>query len=383
MVFEQPAGVDRPASVVAQRRGRPPRAEVFRRVETAVREVHDSFGGLPSPEAAAGIWADIWMNETHNSTAIEGNTLVLRQVEQLLRDGIAVGNRQLGEYLEVRGYADAAEWAYRQAVLPDDAATSVEAPLLTVREIRHLHHLAMTPVWDVDPHAAAGPDERPGDVRRHDIHPFPGGMTPPTHPLIGARLQDWLDQIPGLRTATDTAAQFDLLARLHAGFERVHPFLDGNGRVGRLVLDLLLVRLGYPPAVIQRNERSRYLRALRSADADRPGALAELLARAVSDSLLRFVVPALADDDRPVPIASLASPEVSLIALRNAAARGRLRAQRGPDGHWRSTRGWVQDYLDSRHRRSPAPSTRGNNDADGTAGSQPGLVGSPSASSSA
>ncbi len=345
---------------------------MFRRVEAAVREVHDTFGGLPSPAAAAGIWADIWVHETHNSTAIEGNTLVLRQVEQLLRDGIAVGNRQLAEYLEVRGYANAAAWAYRQAVVPDDDALGAEAPLVTVREIRHLHHLAMTPVSEVAPHASAGPDERPGDFRRHDIHPFPGGMTPPTHPLVGARLQDWLDELPGLRTAADTGARFDLLAQLHAGFERVHPFLDGNGRVGRLVLDLLLVRLGYPPAVIQRNERSRYLRALRSADAGRPGALAELLARALSDSLLRFVVPALANDDGPVQLASLTSPEVSLIALRNAAARGRLRALRGPDGQWRSTRAWVQDYLRSRHRRSAMV------DQDGTEQAHPGSADSTS-----
>jgi cell filamentation protein, protein adenylyltransferase len=67
-----------------------------------------SWGGLPSPEEAEGTWRGIWLEEAHQSTAIEGNTLVLKQVEALLEEGRAVGNKELREYLEVRGYADAA-----------------------------------------------------------------------------------------------------------------------------------------------------------------------------------------------------------------------------------------------------------------------------------
>jgi len=52
------------------------------------------------------------------------------------------------------------------------------------------------------------------------------------------------------------------LARLHCSFERIHPFIDGNGRVGRLVLNLILVRLGWPPAIIYKRARDRYLTAL-------------------------------------------------------------------------------------------------------------------------
>ena len=76
------------------------------------------MGGLPNPLEAADIWRGIWFEEAHHSTALEGNTLVLKQVEQLLAEGRAVGNKELSEYLEVKGYADAAEWVYGQAIEP-------------------------------------------------------------------------------------------------------------------------------------------------------------------------------------------------------------------------------------------------------------------------
>jgi hypothetical protein len=248
----------------------------------------------------------------------------------------------------VQGYAEAARWVYGQALEP---GTDPPRELLTVTEVRHVHRLAMTPVWDVAPHPDATDAEGPGDFRRHDIHPFPGGMRPPSHALVEPRMRDWLDAVAALRAASDESHLMERLARVHAMFEQVHPFLDGNGRAGRLLLNLLLARLGYPPAIIQKRDRSRYLRALRAADAGNPGPLAELLTRTVLDNLYRFVVPAIAGPVRLVPLAALASKKISVIALRNAAQRGRLRAQRGDDGQWRSSRAWVQDYLSSRYQR--------------------------------
>jgi hypothetical protein len=109
------------------RRGRPPCAQVYERLRVQVGELHGRLGGLPSPLEAQGIWRDIWLEEAHHSTAIEGNTLVLKQVEALLAEGRAVGDKQLREYMEVRGYADAAKWVYDQAIEPgawSDATSS-------------------------------------------------------------------------------------------------------------------------------------------------------------------------------------------------------------------------------------------------------------------
>jgi hypothetical protein len=118
-------------------------------------------------------------------------------------------------------------------------------------------------------------------------------------------------------------------------------------------VNLLLVRLGYPPAIIFKRDGSKYLRSLARADRGDPGALGELVARAVLDNLLRFVRPAVAGPQRLVPLASLAGKDLKEEALRAAIERGRLRAQKGSDGQWRSTRPWVDEYLASRWKRGP------------------------------
>ena len=101
---------------------------------------------LRSP--ADGIWREIWLEEAHHSTAIEGKTLVLKQVEALLAEGRAVGNKELSEYLEVRGYATAADWVYGHAIQPGQWTAG---KLISVTELRHVHGHVMTPIWDVAP----------------------------------------------------------------------------------------------------------------------------------------------------------------------------------------------------------------------------------------
>jgi hypothetical protein len=314
-----------------------------------IGELRDRLGGLPSPGEADGIWRGIWLEEAHHSTAIEGNTLVLKQVEQLLEEGRAVGNKELREYMEVRGYADAANWVYGQALDPG-AWSSGE--LLSLTELRHIHRLTLTPAWDIAPHPSAGHRERPGSFREHDIQPFPGGMRPPPWPEVSAMVTDWISEVQALRREGE-GIEPEALAKVHARFEQIHPFLDGNGRTGRLVLNLLLVRLGYPPAIIFKGDRQRYLAALQSADQGDRGPLGELLARAILDNLHKFVVPAIAGPSRLVPLPALASEQISANALRVAATRGRLKASKAPDGTWRSTHAWVDEYLTSRYDREP------------------------------
>jgi Fic family protein len=335
-------------------RGRPSRATIYRRFEAAVAELA-KFGGLPSPAEAKLIWDDLWHLEAHNSTAIEGNTLVLKEVATLLDEGRAVGAKPLAEYMEVLGYGEAARWVYTQAVEPGEWT---DGALITVTEVRHVHQVAMTPVWNVAPHPDATPAESPGSFRRHDIQPFHGGMRPPPWTEVSSHVNDWVGRVVALGAAARGGASAaselpERVAEIHAAFERVHPFLDGNGRAGRLLLNLILVRLGYPPAIIFKRRRERYLDALDRADKGDPGPLAEVIARSVIDNLHRFVVPNIAGPARLVPLAALETKELSYEALRQAARRGRLEAEIGSDGIWRSTRKAVNAYTRRRYKRTP------------------------------
>jgi Fic family protein len=333
------------------------------------------LGGLPSPEEAEGIWTDIWYQEAHHSTAIEGNTLVRKQVELLLKEGRVVGDKELSEYLVVQGYADAAKWVYGQALTPGNWSTGA---LLSMPEVRHVHELMISPAWKVAPHPEASDQEGPGQWRRHEIQPFSSGMELPSWTEIQARMTDWLDDVNALRVhgvphapwaqasvsellspavaraarpsppPTEAAPIAESVARVHATFERIHPFLDGNGRTGRLLTNLILVRLGYPPVIVQKRERSFYLSALDRADRGDVGPLGELFARAILDNLNRFILPAVAGPAKLVPLEALATPKLKVDTLRKAAERGRLRATRAPNGTWRSSRIWVDEYVSRR-----------------------------------
>jgi hypothetical protein len=330
-------------------RGRPARTTVYERLDHALRDLWTRYGGLPSPSESKYVWADIWHLEAHHSTALEGNTLVLREVEALLDRGRAIGAKPLREYMEVKGYGDAAQWVYDQA-----HAVAVHDDLLTVQEVRNVHHVVMAPVWGVAPHPDATSDESPGNFRRHDIRPFEGGMAPPTWPLVGAELDAWIDEVNDAGGMLGHQAQQrdmpvpEIIAAIHNKFERIHPFIDGNGRTGRLLLNLVLVRLGYPPVIILKRQRPLYLSAMVAADRGECGPLGELLARAMIDNLNRFILPSVAGPARLVPLAALSDKDITLVGLRAAARRGRLDAEQDAQGQWLSTRRAVEEYKRSR-----------------------------------
>ena len=334
--------------ITKEGRGRPSRASIYAAVEQSTADL-DRIGGLPGPDVAGDIWADIWYEETHNSTAIEGNTLILKEVQTLLDTGQAVGDKQLAEYLEVRGYADAAQWVYAQAS-DTEVERAQDTRFITLTELREIHRLVVEPAWKVQPPDDLLPGESPGGFRQHNIRAFAGGMTPPDFPEIPAQISDWLRLAN--KDVGDSENLIEHLAHVHADFGRIHPFRDGNGRTGRLVLDLLLVRRGLAPAIIYKKDRPKYLRALDRADSGDYGPLGELLARAVKDCLDRFLLPALGGPHQLLPISALATKSVSALALRRAAERSALRAVRKPNG-WYSTKSWVSAYAQSRPKRRP------------------------------
>jgi hypothetical protein len=321
------------------RGGRPSIEEVLGRVDAEVSLLHTHLGGLPRAVEADQILRAIWIDDVHNSTAIEGNTMTRAQVEALVERRRASGT--LVETAEVEGYARAADWVYRHAPEYDRVPTAI---------VSEVHKIAMDLAWYVEP-PTTGDD--PGAWRKGGVRIRAVEVSLP--PAIPADLQGWSDST-ARRGATHPIVH---AAAHHALFERIHPFVDGNGRVGRLLLNFMLIQRGYPPAVILASQRRHYLRALQIADSGNPMPLAEVVARAVSGALSRFLIPGLAGDAKVIPLTALAADgPYSAAYLRQLLLARRLRGLR--EGNlWLSSRAWLDEYIRSRDPRGgPVPVRR-------------------------
>jgi fido (protein-threonine AMPylation protein) len=326
--------------------GRPSRRELLESLDRARLDL-EVIGGLPEPMVFQDVWAGIWTEETHHSTAMEGNTLRLRQVRLLLEDGVVSGGQtELRELLEAKAYGDAARWVYGHAY----RERFESSPLISEAEIREIHRKVVEAVWAYFPPEGLVRGEVAGRYRLKDHDPLRWGLTPIPSSIVASCLADWVEEVGSTLGESSSVHIIERLADAPAAFERIHPFPDGNGRVGRLVLTLLLVRAGYPPAIIDKDERTKYLKALMRADEGDLGPLTELLARSVRTGIHRFLMPKLAGPLSVVPLAGLEDEDLSHVALVAAAQRGRLKADK-LGGAWYSTAQWVEEYKKSRHRR--------------------------------
>ncbi len=322
---------------------RPSLETLLSRLDEQVAMFHTDYGGLPRAVEADQILREIWIEDTYHSTGIEGNPLSKREVKRILGEGRASG--RLVDSLEVEGYGRAASWVYQNA---PDYHLEEGVPL---RVIQQVHTLLIGPAWALHP-----PEDgsRPGGFRQRGVA-IAGSQVKTTPPIaIPGAMQDWIDRSRGLGDHHPLIH----VAEMHAWFERIHPFIDGNGRVGRLLLNFMLIQRGYPPAVLVQTFRSKYLEALARADMNSPRSLTELIARAIESSLNRFLIPRLAGDARLVPLAALAEGSRYTPAyLRTLAVSGRLQAIR--EGRlWLSSRAWLRDYRNSRSRRGRKSSVK-------------------------
>jgi hypothetical protein len=304
-------------------------------LDEEVALLKDSLGGLPRAVEADEILRAIWLDDVHNSTGIEGNTMTKAQVVDLVERGRA--SASLLESLEVEGYAHAADWVYRVAADREGVPVSI---------VSEVHKRAVRLAWELEPPATR---DQPGAWRQAPVAVRAVKVSVPA--AIPADLDAWSrstrkrgDRHPVVHAAIH-----------HAWFERIHPFIDGNGRVGRLLLNFLLMQHGYPPAVILKAQRPRYLRGLELADEDNPNPLAEVVARAVSGTLTRFLIPNLAGAAKLVPLSALAAHGPYPVEyLRQLVFSRKLRAVR--DGHlWLSSRKWLDDYIATRDPRGGRP----------------------------
>lgn len=169
---------------------------------------------------------------TYNSNAIEGNTLTLRETDLVLR-GLTVDSKPLKDHLEAVGHKDAFDFV-RELVKEN-------APL-SEHNIKQIHYLVL-----------ADKKQDRGVYRRVPVH-IMGAHHEPAQPyLIEPKMEQLLQAYKD-----DTEHIITKLARFHIEFEGIHPFIDGNGRTGRLLVNLELMKAGYPPIDIKFKDRMKY-----------------------------------------------------------------------------------------------------------------------------
>lgn len=201
---------------------------------------------------------------TYNSNAIEGNTLTLRETDLVLR-GLTIDKKPLKDHMEAVGHKEAFEFV--QDLVKDKVPLSENI-------IKQIHYLVL-----------ADKREDRGIYRRIPVR-IMGAAHEPVQPYL---IQPKMEQLLfDYRNSKEHI--IPKLARFHIEFEGIHPFIDGNGRTGRLLINLELMKAGYPSIDIKFTDRVAYYRAFDEYHVkNNPGAMEKLFAGYVNDRLDRYL----------------------------------------------------------------------------------------------
>ena len=203
---------------------------------------------------------------THNSTAIEGNTLTLIETKLVLEDGISVGGKELREIYEQVNHQ--AAFRYVKKCIAEGKALDEE----TVKDI---HQILMEHII-------------PGGIYR-DVNVYISGAqhTPPSPMEMYRQVKDFYID---LQWKGDSLNPIELAAWTHAEFVRIHPFRDGNGRTSRLIMNYQLMAKGFPAIDIAKEHRLEYFNALEAyAVEDNLDPFSEMIAELVEQRIDQYL----------------------------------------------------------------------------------------------
>lgn len=208
----------------------------------AKKQKVDSARPLPMG-AVKRIQDDLALEWTYNSNGIEGNTLTLVETKVVIHDGMTVGGKSLREHFEAINH-DKAITYIESLAHRDYLFRSID--ILKIHDIV-LHHIE---------------DDFKGRIRNGMVRIQGANFMPPSP----EKVSDLLDELIDFINQNHDLDICVLAAILHHRFVWIHPFFDGNGRTARLVMNLYLLKHGFPPAIILKNDRKKYYDALNLAN---------------------------------------------------------------------------------------------------------------------
>lgn len=287
----------------------------------------------PLPESVLyKIKEQLSLEWTYNSNSIEGNTLNLRETKLILEEGIAIGGKSLKEHFEVINHEKAIDYLY--------GLVNTDYTLRAI-DILNLHGYVLKNIED----------EYAGRLRNSGVRIVGANFTPPN----AKKVPDLFDELISFVNDNPLNVNDLVLATLfHHKLVWIHPFFDGNGRTVRLAMNLLLLRKGFPPAIILKTDRKKYYEALNQANKGSYQKLCLLMLQATERSLNMYInaLPGNGYDDYE-PISSIVEEPgfrygqeyVSLLARQ-----GKIDAYK--DGrNWLTTKTAVEEYVANRKRK--------------------------------
>lgn len=306
----------------------------FEGLEKQLERIHDKKNALdklrPIPAyALKSIKESMTIEWTYNSNSIEGNTLTLQETKMIIEEGFTIKGKSLREHFEAVNHQEAIEFVESLA-----SGTYV----LTTRDILSVHELVLQKIEK----------EFAGRFRTSGVRISGANFVPPN----ALKVDDLMTELIGWANQSD----LDIAIRstiFHHRFVWIHPFFDGNGRTVRLVFNLLLMKEGYPPAIILKNDRKRYYDALNAANNGDYSKLLLLMLQAIERSLDIYLSSLNNTYDAYQPISTIVNePEIpygeEYVSL--LARQGKIDAFK-EGRNWVTSKEAVLDYIRNRDRK--------------------------------
>ncbi len=284
----------------------------------------DSICPLPS-DSLKKLHEEMRLLHTYHSNAIEGNTLTLSETKLVLEEGITIGGKSLREHIETTNNAKAFD--YIETVIGKKKKT--------------IDHITIQKIHEI---VTAGILEEAGRYRTKNVRITGAKKTPPDWSKVVHLMDELIENLEKSEKHPIETSAF-----LHHRFVEIHPFIDGNGRVARLLTNLYLIGLGYSPLVIKTEDRKKYYRYLKAADAGNPGPFANFIAKAIDESFT-MLLSIFGEEEELIPLKELAhETPYSQEYLSLRARQGALDAVK-IGKKWFSSKRAVKQYIDEYRR---------------------------------